>query len=349
MAKQKKILKVGFIGAGGIAGTHMKYLSSMPDVALVAATDVVPANLKAAEENYGISSHYSDWKKMLKSEQLDAVSVCTPNGLHKQPTIDALAAGCHVIVEKPLAMNATEGEAMIEAAKKHKKHLIIGFQWRYSDKAQMLKQAVDAGQFGNIMFMKCQALRRRGIPNWGVFGRKDLQGGGPLIDIGVHIMEMGHYIMGSPKPVAVTGNIWTYMGDKPSQAASMWPNWDHESYTVEDLAIGHVRFENGAIMQVESSFAAHCEDKWDLTFMGEKGGANYDSGPTIYSDRHGHMTSSKPDFLPNIDAFEVKMRSFVDTALYNKPNISDAADGLVIQKIIDGIYKSAKDGKEVSV
>jgi predicted dehydrogenase len=343
-----KKLRIGFVGTGGIAFAHLNYLVKMTDVEVVACTDVSPANLEKAKTQYNVKGLYSDWREMLKNEKLDAVDVCTPNGLHKQPTIDALNAGCHVIVEKPLAMNAKEGEAMVAAAKKNKKHLVIGFQFRYSAPVQMLKQAADAGQFGNILVMKCQALRRRGIPNWGVFGRKELQGGGPMIDIGVHVMEMAHYVMGSPKPVAATGNVWTYLGDKPSDVACMWPKWDHKTYTVEDLAIGHIRFENGAVMQVEASFAAHCEDKWGFNFLGDKGGGTLD-GPIIYRDQDGYMVHLKPDFLPKVDAFEVKMRSFVDTALYNKPTESPGEAGLAIQKMIDGIYESAARGREVAI
>ncbi|NQZ67419.1 MAG: Gfo/Idh/MocA family oxidoreductase, partial [Lentisphaeria bacterium] len=288
------------------------------------------------------------WKAMLKKENLDAVNVCTPNGLHKQPVIDALNAGCHVMVEKPLAMNAKEGELMLKAAKKNKKQLIIGFQWRYDAKAQMFRNAEKNGQFGDILFMKAEALRRRGIPNWGVFGRKDLQGGGPLIDIGVHIMEMAHFIMGSPKPVSASGSIYTYMGDKKSATKSMWENWDHKTYTVEDLAIGHIKFDNGAIMQVEASFAGHMKDKWDLSFYGTKGGGNYESGE-IYTDQNDHMVTITPDYLPNVDAFKEKMENYVDTCLNGTPNIANGQAGQDIQKMLDAIYKSAETGKEVKI
>ena len=126
---------------------------------------------------------------------------------------------------------------MIAAAKANDVKLVCGFQYRYHPTTQMLCRARDAGKFGDIMFVKCQALRRRGIPNWGVFGQKKLQGGGPMIDIGVHIIEMAHYIIGSPKPIAASGNVWTYLGDKKSKTVSPWPNWDHKTYTVEDLAV----------------------------------------------------------------------------------------------------------------
>jgi predicted dehydrogenase len=200
-----KKFRIAVIGCGGIAQTHIAALKSMPDVEIVAGVDIKQDRLDIMKDKHGVTDNYTDWKKMLKNVQPDAVTVCTPNGVHAAPTIDALNAGCHVIVEKPMAMNPGECEKMIAAAKKNKKKLTIGFQYRYHPNSQFLKKAADAGEFGDIMFVKCQALRRRGIPNWGVFGQKKLQGGGPMIDIGVHVIEMAHYVMGSPRPVAATG------------------------------------------------------------------------------------------------------------------------------------------------
>jgi predicted dehydrogenase len=222
-----KPFKIGFIGAGGIALTHMKYLKGIEGVQIAAAADISEKALAAAKEQYKVSHVYSDYKQMLKEQtDLDAVSVCTPNGLHAPNTIAALEAGKHVLVEKPLAMNAKEGQAMLDAAKKAKKHLVIGFQSRFDPKTRLIREQIKAGTIGDIMYVRAQALRRRGIPNWGVFGRKELQGGGPMIDIGVHILETAHYIMGAPKPVTCTGNTWTFMGNKPSSVASVWPNCD---------------------------------------------------------------------------------------------------------------------------
>ena len=341
-------LRIGFIGTGGIARTHMRYLHEMDEVDIVAGADINADNLAQVKDQYDVDGLYEDWTEMLANEDLVAVDICTPNSLHYQPTLDALNADCHVMVEKPLAMNADEGQQMLDAAADKGKHLIIGFQHRYRAPVQMLKSMQADGEFGDIMFMKCRALRRRGIPNWGVFGRKELQGGGPMIDIGVHCMEMAHYVMGRPEPVAASGNTWTYMGNKASDTACRWAGWDYETYTVEDLAIGQIRFDNGAIMQVEASFAAHCEDKFDFTFMGTEGGATLD-GPTIYQDRHGHMVHTKPDWMPETDPFKQKMCDFVDTLLGKQKSSSPAADGQMIQRMIDGIYKSAEEGKEVPI
>jgi predicted dehydrogenase len=348
-----KKLQLAMIGCGGISEVQIDVLREFPDVEVIAGVDARAERLKVMENKYGIKQLYPDWKKMLKEVKPDAVSICTPNGEHAPASIDASNAGCHVITEKPMAMNPQECEKMIEAAKKAKKKLVCGFQFRFHPATQFITRARDEGQFGNIMFMKCQALRRRGIPNWGVFGRKELQGGGPMIDIGVHVIEMAHYVMGSPRPVLASGNTWTYMGNKPSNVVSMWPNWDHKTYNVEDLAIGQIRFDNGAIMQIEASFAAHIEkDTWNFVLVGDKGGAQWDP-PTIYSDRAGTMINSTPAFLSKdtdfTSLFRYKLRNFVDGVLHNKTLEAPGESGLAVQKILDGIYRSAEAGREVKI
>lgn len=358
-AKAKKIarqpsgrLRVAFIGAGGIAGAHMRYYAKMEDVEMVALADISESSMARWAREYNIPACFTDYREMLGKIRPDAVSVCTPNGLHAPAAIAALEAGAHVLVEKPLAMNAREGQAMLRVAKKHRRKLVIGFQHRFEPKSQFIKKAVEAGQLGKIVYARVQALRRRGIPNWGVFGRKELQGGGPLIDIGVHVLETTHYIMGSPQPVAASGGIFTYLGNKKSAVTSQWPNWDHKTYTVEDLAVGQIRFATGAVLHIEASFAAHLEkDVWTFQIMGERGGATWDP-PALFCDDFGHMINISPGWLPRDgagDCFAVKMRNFVEHVLYDKPTGAPAEHGLMVQKMLDGIYTSAEQGKEIKI
>ncbi|MEI8140002.1 MAG: Gfo/Idh/MocA family oxidoreductase [bacterium] len=161
-------LKVAVVGCGGISELHLRTFANMPEVEIVAGVDIKPERLAVMQEKFGIKKLYKDWKVMLKEVKPDAVDVCTPNGVHAQAAIDASNAGCHVITEKPMAMTPAECVKMIAAAKKAGKLLVTGFQYRYHPVTQMIKRFRDEGQFGNIMFVKCQALRRRGIPNWGV-------------------------------------------------------------------------------------------------------------------------------------------------------------------------------------
>ncbi|HYG74585.1 MAG TPA: Gfo/Idh/MocA family oxidoreductase [Planctomycetota bacterium] len=346
---EKKKLRVALIGAGGISNAHTENYKKFDDVEVVGACDVSEASLKKFSDRHGITALYGDWKTMIKEARPDAVSVCTPNGLHLQPTLDALNAGCHVLVEKPLALNAAEGQKMIDVAKKNKRHLVIGFQHRFDGRTKLLKRAVDEGVFGKILFVRVQALRRRGIPNWGVFGRKELQGGGPLIDIGVHVLEMAHYTIGSPEPVSATGSIFTYLGNKPSDVASQWPGWDYKTYNVEDLAIGHIKMKTGTVIHVEAAFATHIEkDVWTFQIFGEKGGATYDP-TTIFHDHAGMMLNATPAYVPKIEVFPHKMRHFVDVCLYDRQCEAPAEHGLMVQKMLDGIYQSAEAGREVKI
>ena len=198
---------------------------------------------------------------------------------------------------------------MLDAAEANGKQLIVAFQWRFDEKTQFLKRQIDAGVFGDIMYVRVQALRRRGIPSWGVFGQKKLSGGGPMIDLGVHCIEMAHYLMGTPKPMTATGNIWTYLGNAAPQTNAEWGPWDHKTYDVEDLAAGLVRFENGSLMTVEASFAAHIKKNvWNVEIMGTKGGGNWELSE-VYTDAHGDMLDMRPSFLPKVDNFVAKMKA----------------------------------------
>ena len=347
-----KKFRLAIIGCGGISQMHAAAIKEMPDVELVAGVDIDPSRLDHFSNKWGVTELYKDWKTMLAAVKPDGVSVCTPNGVHMQPTIDSLKAGAHVIVEKPMALSPAECQSMIDTAKKADKKLVVGFQYRYHPATQFLKRAADEGQFGDIMFVRVQALRRRGIPNWGVFGQKELQGGGPMIDIGVHGIEMAHYVIGSPKPVAAVGNTWTFLGNKPSNVVSQWPNWDHKTYTVEDMAIGHIRFDNGAVLHIEASFVAHIEkDIWTFEVLGTKGGGRWDP-PATFRDVAGTMVNCLPGFLPDgtiPDLFKIKLRNWVDGATQGTALTAPGEAGLDVQKMLDGVYRSAAAGRAGSV
>jgi predicted dehydrogenase len=246
-------------------------------------------------------------------------------------------------------MNVREAREMVAAAEKNGKKLIVGFQHRFEARSKLLRDRIASGEFGKILFVRAQALRRRGIPSWGVFGRKDLQGGGPMIDIGVHILEAAHAIIGSPKPISATSNTFTYIGNQPPLAAAQWGPWDYSTYTVEDLAVGMIRFDNGTMLSIETSFAAHIEeDEWNITILGEKAGASWKSSK-IFKDEAGYMVNSQATYLGNWDHFEYKMRHFVEVCRDDRPNEVTAEQALMIQQMLDAIYLSAEQGKEVKI
>ncbi|MEA2733551.1 MAG: hypothetical protein QOE14_2 [Humisphaera sp.] len=341
--------KIAFIGAGFIARLHMQKLKLLENIEICAAADPSEMSLKRLAQDFPEVRQFGDYKVMLKETECDAVDVCTPNGLHAENTIAALEAGKHVIVEKPMAMNAKEAQVMLDAAKRSGKKLIVGFQHRFDPKTKLIRDQIAADSFGKVLYVRAQALRRRGIPNWGVFGRKELQGGGPMIDIGVHILESAHYMIGSPRPISASSGAWTYMGNKPSEVASMWPEWDHRTYNVEDLAVGMIRFDTGTILVIESSFVAHIEkDIFNVTLMGEKGGAVWDTSQ-IFTDHGGYQMNMTPGWIGKWDPFDYKIKHFVDVCREDRKNESTGEHGLMVQKMLDGIYASAEKGREVVI
>jgi predicted dehydrogenase len=296
-----------------------------------------------------VAHTFLDYTEMLALPELDAVSVCTPNKFHCQPTVDALEAGKHVIVEKPMARNAEECQRMIDAAKANDRVLMCGFQWRFDPKSQFIKKQIEGGIIGDVMHARVHALRRRLVPSWGVFGNLELQGGGAMIDMGVHILEMAHFLMGSPKPVAVSGQTFLEIANKPNDVLAPWGDWDHETWQSEDLATGYVRFDNGATMHIESSFVAHIEkEDNDVVIMGKQGGARF-SEATVFTNQNGYMVDTKPAYLGKDDGFSYKMRHFVDCCRNGTPCEASGEDGRAVQQILDGLYASAKAGREITL
>jgi len=345
----KPELQVGIIGSGGIGRHYINMFKKCSGGRIVAAADVSEGALSEVAKMDKDIERFTDYRKMLKERKLDAVAVCTPNKLHCDPTLDALNAGLHVIVEKPMAANAKDAEKMCKTAKKAKKLLMIGFQCRFQPTAQFIRNAVDAGELGKILYVRCQAMRRRGIPSWGMFGRKDIQGGGAMIDVGVHILEMAHYMIGKPVPVEADGSCFTYIGNREPDALCSWGKWDHKTYTVEDLAVGMLRFDNGARLVIESSFAAHIEkDVSNVTIMGEKGGATTEP-PMLFRDELGHMVNITPAYVGNYDCFQYKVQHFIDCVRDGKKCEAPGEDGLMVQRMLDAIYASAESGKVVKI
>jgi predicted dehydrogenase len=353
VAVEAKPLRVGIIGCGGIAQTHIGYMTKIPGVSIVAGADIRPVALDvmANKHKVPVSHLFEDFNTLLAQvgDDIDAISVCTPNGVHAAAVIAAANAGKDVLCEKPIAMNPVEAQAMADAVKANGVKFVMGFQHRYEPRSKYVRDLIERGALGKILYVRAQALRRRGIPNWGVFGRKEMQGGGPMIDIGVHILDTAHSLMGNPKPITATGNTWTWHGNKPSDVKSQWPNWDHATYTVEDLAAGMIRFDDGAILTLESSFVNHIkEDVFDIQIFGEKGGVIWSTSET-FTDYNTYMINAKPAFYPQWDMWEYKIRHFIEVARDGRENECPVEHGVMVQKMLSGIYASAEAGKEVSI
>ena len=250
-------IKVGIIGCGGIAnGKHMPSVKKLENVEMVAFCDIVKERAEKAKADFGTqdAAVYTDYKDLLKDPSITAVHVCTPNRSHSFITVDALHAGKHVICEKPMAINSAEAKKMLDAAKETGRILTIGYQNRYRQDSQFLKRACDNEDLGEIYYAKALALRRRAVPTWGVFLNEYEQGGGPLIDIGTHALDLTLWMMNNYKPKMVVGSVFKKLGDQ-KETGNAWGDWDPEKYTVEDSAFGYIVMENGATIVLESSWA----------------------------------------------------------------------------------------------
>ena len=352
-------LKVAVIGNGGISGVHLRGYSLNPDVEIYALCDINEERLNRRGDEYHVdpARRFTDVNEMLAAcPEIEAVSVCTWNAAHAQCAIAALNAGKHVLCEKPMAMTVEEAEAMQAAAEKNNRLLMIGFVRRFGNDCAIMKDFIDTGYFGDIYYAKATYLRRKGCPG-GWFGDKARSGGGPLIDLGVHIIDLCRYLMGNPKPVSVYGATFNKLGNRSnikSKAGYISQTRENEDiFNVEDLATAMIRFDNGSVLQIEASFSLNIEkDEGVLQFFGTKAGAKLDPELTIYSEMNDYMTNVK---LANSTAlsfdglFENEINHFVECVRTGKPCRNPAQDGVTLMKILTGIYKSAETGHEVLI
>ncbi len=348
-----EMLGVGIIGAGGIArGVHIPGYQKLENVTVVAVADPVEASRKMAIEELGIENSYADFNEMLKRDDIHIISVTTPNFLHAEATIAALEAGKQVLCEKPLAMNTQEGEAMVEAARRTGNKLMCGFHYRFTAEVAMMKKFAAKGAFGDMYYTRVQALRRRGIPSWGFFISKEKNGGGPLIDIGVHMLDSAMHVLGFPKVVAVSGQTYQKFG-KRGDVVGLFGQWDYKNFTVEDFASAYVRFENGATLVLESSFVAEQEEgeKMGFQIFGDRGGVDFvaNGGPLkMFREEEMTLLDITPQFLPSVaQPHHAQIASFVESVRHDTPVFTPGEEALEITKIIDAIYQSGEEGREI--
>lgn len=344
-----KKLRAGVIGLG-IGYSHVKGYTSHPGTEVVALADPNAERLNKVANEFKVTARYESAEQMLRKEKLDVVSVCTPNKFHKPLTLAALKAGCHVLCEKPMAMSAAEGREMLAAAKRAKKRLMINFSYRFTEQSQALKKQVDSGVLGDVYFARTIWLRRRGMPGFGGwFGQKKLAGGGPLIDLGVHRLDLALWLMGYPKPEWVMGAAYDHIASAIAKKAG-------KTFDVEDMATGFIRFAGGATLEIEASWASNIADNemMETRLFGTKGGlvqrnvgGGYQFEAEMYVENAGCQFDMK--LKPPVPGSCSSMYHFADSIINNKPNIATGEEGLTVMELLDAIYKSAKIGKPVKV
>lgn len=352
-------IKVGVVGCGGIAnGKHLPAIKNLENVKIIAFCDIVKERAEKAAEEYGVENAnvYTDYKEMLQKEgsEMEAVHVLTPNSSHSPITVAALESGRHVMCEKPMAKDVAGAKAMLDAAEKTGKVLSVGYQNRYSAQAMYLKEVCKAGELGEVYYAEALALRRRAVPTWGVFLDEEAQGGGPLIDIGTHALDLTLWLIDNYEPQMVVGSVYRKLADNEN-SANAWGPWDPKEFTVEDSAFGFIRFKNGATVVLKSSWALNkieCVEA-NCVLCGDKGGADMLDGLRINGEKFSRTYINKPDITAGGVAFyegksespaDVEARVFYDAVIEGKELVVKPEQALKVTEILAAIYESNNNG-----
>jgi predicted dehydrogenase len=355
-----KKYRIAIVGCGGIAnGKHMPSLSKLDNVEMVAFCDIISDKAHEAAAKYGSEGAkvYENYKELLLDSTIDIVHVCTPNDSHAEIAIAALEAKKHVMCEKPMAKTAADARRMVEAAKRTGKKLTIGYNNRYRADSQVLHKLCSDGELGEIYFAKAHAIRRRAVPTWGVFLDEEKQGGGPLIDIGTHALDLTRWMMDNYKPKVVLGTSYHKLSQREN-AANAWGPWDPAKFTVEDSAFGMITMENGATVILESSWALNTleVDEAKCTLSGTEGGADMKDGLRINGEKNSRLFTTDIELKSGGVAFyegakdsapELEMRMWIDAIEKDKDPVVTPEQACVVSEILEAIYESAKTGKAV--
>lgn len=348
-------VQVGIIGTGSISTYHMEGYQRLSGVKVVAVCDTNRERAEKFAEKYGVPCVFTDYRELLKLNEIQAVSITTWNDCHAQISIDALRAGKNVLCEKPLAINAKEAELMVQAAKETGRLLMVGFVRRFGQNTKMVKEFVDKGILGDIYYAKISYIRRWGNPG-GWFSDKKRSGGGPVIDLGVHIIDLIWYLAGKPKAVSVYASAFHKLGLRPEiRGMQKYNSSDYSEYNdVEDCAAAMIKFENGMTVFFETSWVLNVkEDLVQVQLFGDKAGAQLEPSFELYETKENYMVNTAPviteDNSSFVTNFNEEIKHFIDCVRDKKECINPAEDGLKLMKIISAIYESAETGHEVLI
>ncbi len=356
-----KKYKVGIIGCGGIAESkHLPALVKLDYVEIVWLCDIIEAKAEYLKEKFSLSSAKvcTDYKEVAGDPEVDAVHVLTPNREHGFITVDCLDAEKHVLCEKPMAKTAEDARKMLDAAKRNHKVLSIAYQNRQRTDSLYLKKLIEEGELGEIYYARALALRRRAVPTWGVFLDAEEQGGGPLIDIGTHALDLCLWLMDNYEVDYVVGNSYRKLGDRENAANAFGP-WDPEEFTVEDSCFGFITMKNGATVSLESSWAINLLNYQEASVVlaGSEGGADMFDGLRINGERNSRLYTWKPDLEQGgVDYFEARghdspadreCKEFYQAIEEKRNPLVMPEQALLVTEILEAVYESAKTRKPV--
>jgi predicted dehydrogenase len=349
-----KKMRVGIIGAGSIADYHIRSFQkdSRVEIAAICDQNIHRARQKAGE--YGIRGVFTTPGELLREAEPDAVSILTWTNTHEPIAMDALKAGVHVLCEKPPATSAAGAARMHEAAMENGKLLMFNFIRRFGRTESLAKKYVEQGRIGAVYFAKAGYVRRCGCPG-GWFTNKAISGGGALIDLGIHIIDLAGYLMGAPKPVSVFGSAFRSVGGRSNIRDVSWykaSDYGDAVYDVEDGATALIKYDNGATLFIEASWTMNIgEERQYLDIMGDKGGIGLNPKLEIYTEENDRLVNLSPVFDSyafDMDAaFEAGIAHFTDCVLDGARCICPSEDGVAVMKLIDAIYESSRTGELV--
>ncbi|HEY0826905.1 MAG TPA: Gfo/Idh/MocA family oxidoreductase [Bacilli bacterium] len=353
-------IKVAIIGCGGIAnGKHLRSLIKLDNVELVAFCDIIVERAQKAASDYGTSGAkvYESYNELFKDVSIEVVHVCTPNDSHAEISIAALESGKHVMCEKPMAKTAADARRMLDAAKRTGKKLSIGYNNRFRADSQYLKEVCDAGELGEIYYAKAHAIRRRAVPTWGVFLDEEKQGGGALIDIGTHALDLTLWAMNNYEPKAVLGKAYHKLA-QTENAANFFGSWDPKKFTVEDSAFAMIQMKNGATVVLETSWALNILDTKEAkcTLCGTLGGADMEDGLRLNGEKRSRLYTNGIELNNGGVAFyegkaesdaELEARLWIDAVIHDRQPVVLPEQALVVSEILEAVYESSKTGKAI--
>lgn len=354
-----KMFRIGIIGSGGIAGEHARAYNNIEDVQIVGVADILPGRAEQFIERWGLKDAvgFDDHRRLLELD-LDGVSICTPNVAHYQTTVDALRAGKHVMLEKPMSVTLEEAAEMVRASKETGKMLNVGFQPRYDPNMGMIKDLVQSGQLGKVYYVETGGGRRRGMPG-GTFIRQDIAGAGAMADIGCYSLDLALNTLGYPKPLTVSAYTSNYFGTNPKY------HRESSQFDVEDFGVAIIRFEGDLVLNFKTSWAMHMDTLGATMFLGTDAGLKVTpagTGPwsgvwdgrvgsiSVFHDIQGHHTeSSIPLIQHQLSVFEEKIKDFVRALREGTGAPIPGEQILRNQAILDGVLRSSVTKREVEI
>ncbi len=346
------MLKVGLIGAGAIAGINCTQINGHPDAKVTAVAD--PSGQRAAElsKEYGIGEKYDSIDDLLARSDVDAVAISVPNFLHAQCAIKALEAGRHVLLDKPFAMNSGEASRIADAASKSKKVFTLGMNHRFTPETRAMRSMVKAGRFGEIYYVSAYWRRRCGSPKHGTwFCRKDLAGGGAMLDIGVHALDMCLYIIDNFEPVSVMGAVYTKFGNRGlGQGDWGMSEVGEKVFNVDDFATAMIRMKNGVTVRIEASWVMNQKEASvrDVEIYGTEASAG--AFPMkIYQMAGSADYNTTVELRPVGENAPNRFTNWIDAILNREKLACTIEQALAVQKILDAIYESSDRGHSVAI